>query len=35
MLIDDIINRIYRLPQTSFDRLTASIQETEYPKLVG
>ena len=32
MNINDIINSIYRLPQTSLDRLIASISEVEYPK---
>ena len=32
MNINDIINSIYRLPQTSLDTLIASISEVEYPK---
>lgn len=32
MNINDIINSIYRLPQTSLDTLVASISEVEYPK---
>lgn len=32
MNINDIINCIYRLPQTSLDTLIASISEVEYPK---
>lgn len=32
MNINDIINTIYRLPQTSLDTLIASISEVEYPK---
>ena len=32
MNINDIINSIYRLPQTSLDTLITSISEVEYPK---
>ena len=32
MNINDIINNVYRLPQTSLDTLVASISKVEYPK---
>ena len=32
MDVSDIINKIYRLPQTSLDTLIDSVSEVEYPK---
>ena len=32
MDVSDIINKIYRLPQTSLDTLIGSVSEVEYPK---
>ena len=32
MDVGDIINKIYRLPQTSLDTLIGSVSEVEYPK---
>ena len=31
MDVSDIINKIYRLPQTSVDTLIGSVTEVEYP----
>ena len=31
MDVSDIINKIYRLPQTSLDTLIGSVSEVEYP----